>query len=516
MGNPARPIVPDDGPILQLTDGHLIYSLDDAYIHMAIAKNFSQHGVWGVAFDQFSSSTSSILWTSLLAAAYFIFGVNEIAPLVMNLLSAFALIGVVYHITVRFFSRPFVRLGFILLVIELLPVTYLIFTGMEHLLHVTLCLVLVDVTARAFQGTVHLPKTLLILAPLAVLARYESLFLIAAICVLYAAKKRLRDAVALGLAASLPILIYGLVSVSQGWFLLPNSLLLKSTVINTAWNVQRLLLMLFERVLKLILVRHLALLFGVCLLLVWAVRRQPLSMRIWPYLFLVTCTFHVLFAEFSATNLTVFRYEGYLIALGLLAVGACAGTMQFSTRVFTLRNALPAALWATCILCGASLSVRAFTAVSLTPTATSNIYQQQYQMGLFVRQYFNSQAVAVNDVGAVSFLADVHTVDLWGLANLEVARHKLTGTYTTEVIRTIAEKEKVQIAMVFDTWFDEDPILPTEWAKIGKWTIQNNVVCGEDTVTFYTLGEKINKNRSKAFEDFTSGLYGSAGNSIGY
>ena len=29
-------------------NGYLVYALDDPYIQMAMAKNFSQHGVWGI------------------------------------------------------------------------------------------------------------------------------------------------------------------------------------------------------------------------------------------------------------------------------------------------------------------------------------------------------------------------------------------------------------------------------------------------------------------------------------
>lgn len=51
---------------IALNQGHLVYALDDTYIHMTIAKNFAQHGVWGVTKYSFSSESSSLLWTSLL------------------------------------------------------------------------------------------------------------------------------------------------------------------------------------------------------------------------------------------------------------------------------------------------------------------------------------------------------------------------------------------------------------------------------------------------------------------
>jgi len=36
---------------LRATEGHLIYSLDDAYIHMAVAKNLADKGVWGFRYE---------------------------------------------------------------------------------------------------------------------------------------------------------------------------------------------------------------------------------------------------------------------------------------------------------------------------------------------------------------------------------------------------------------------------------------------------------------------------------
>src|SRR6266700_705744 len=64
-----------------LTGGSIVYSLDDPYIHMAMARSFAEHGVWGITPHGFTSSTSSPIWTLIIAVAFRFFGVHDWIPL---------------------------------------------------------------------------------------------------------------------------------------------------------------------------------------------------------------------------------------------------------------------------------------------------------------------------------------------------------------------------------------------------------------------------------------------------
>ena len=70
---------------------------------------------------------------------------------------------------------------------------------------------------------------------------------------------------------------------------------------------------------------------------------------------------------------------------------------------------------------------------------------------------------------------------------MEVARAKKQNSFDVEFIDQITKSHQIKIAILYDYWFDPYGGLPSEWIKVGEWTIQNNVVCGGKTVSFYAV-----------------------------
>lgn len=207
--------------------GHLAYALDDAYIHMAMAKNFSQSGVWGVTRYGFTPTSSSLLWTLLLSLTYYLGGVNELAPLLWNLGLATLVLAVAHAILSWYKTPAAVKFVALLGIILLVPLPAHILSGMEQTLQTLVTILAVFLAARLISG--ESPSSarrdavgLLLLAPLVTGARFEGMFLIAIICGLFLLLKRWLYTLAFAVCGFLPVLINGSVSVSQGWFWFPH------------------------------------------------------------------------------------------------------------------------------------------------------------------------------------------------------------------------------------------------------------------------------------------------------
>ena len=132
---------------------HLIYALDDPYIHMAIAKHFAQDGTWGVSRFEPSSSSSSLLWTLLLAAIYKVVGPQDIVPFVLNMLCAVGVIVAVYMLLTSYRKPAWLTFVVLCLVVFAAPLPILLFIGMEHTLQILVVLLFVSLSARMLCAT---------------------------------------------------------------------------------------------------------------------------------------------------------------------------------------------------------------------------------------------------------------------------------------------------------------------------------------------------------------------------
>ena len=460
--------------------GHFGYPLDDPYIHMAMGKHLVQDGLWGVADDGFSSSTSSPLWTFLVAVTYKIAGVNDWSPLVLSSLFGSLIICFCYYV-LRKFSNLARLFLFLTVVIVFVPLPVLTLTGMEHTLHGLLTLLLMYCAAGylAKDGfNARLFLLLILLANLTTVTRYEGLLLVLSVILLFIVKKRVWEGLLFGASSLSLVTAYGCLSLANGWYFLPNPILLKGnapsvSLVGFSVFINRMLTSFRSS-------PHVLVLLIACLFIYLWLRNQFESKD--KYLIILVASVTFLHMQFADTG-WFFRYESYLIlALSVVLLDVINKSARFMETTSKSADKHIVGLMLLIVIC-IPLATRAGLALKGYPVAVRNIYEQQYQMGLFVQTYYAGKHIAANDIGAISYLADVRTLDLYGLANMEVLQHKLDDSFGEELIRQLVSDHGVSLIVVYNTWFVG--AIPDEWVEIGKWRISNNVACGSDEVSFY-------------------------------
>ncbi len=496
--------------VLASTNGHLIYTLDDPYIHLAIAKNLSGHGIWGVTSEGFSSSSSSMLWTLLLSFNFLIFGPSELIPFFINLIAASLVLGVSYYFLQKNISRQvyiFVLLVFINVFTPLCP---MVFTGQEHVLHTLLAIIFV------YQAAIRLsePKIsfsqivpLIAFAPILTMARYEGLFTVFLVGLLLLFRKRFLEAVVLGVASFVPIIIFGLISIADGWDFLPASVLLKGSSLKS-FDFNQIVAFLYLPFFQLSLHAHLIVILLAGVFYLYFLLRAKYSFWSMPVLavsiFIANTYLHLQFARVG----WFYRYEAYLVGLGVCVFGTASAYLW---KHFQLSNKT---IWkfivaSSLVFIGiAVLFLRGQEAVELTPVASKNIYEQHYQMGLFLQKFYPGERIVVNDIGAISFLSDPRLIDLYGLGTIETARDRQkTGSdkIATQQVYQMANSRQMKIAIVYDILGDNVNGFQ-QWTKVGQWKILNNLVCGEDTVSFYAIEPGQAAKLTQSLKLFSSAL----------
>jgi hypothetical protein len=474
---------------LGLNQGHLAYALDDPYIHMAMAKNAALHGVWGVTRDAFSSTSSSPLWTALLALIYAVAGVNEVAPFLLNLVAGSLTIVVAERLVRRGGGHPAWTCAVLLVVVFGGALPTLTLTGMEHTLHalVTLAFAAAAAAVIAAGGPARWTSVLGLagLAAALTAVRYEGLFAVAVVVILFAFTRRLLAAAIVGAAGLAPPLAYGAWAAMNGWYFLPNSVLLKGNVPEAGFVGVAKVLVWWNAANALPANPHVLVLVTASLVAVLCLpASRGASWRVTLNVLVVAST--MLHLQFAKTG-WFFRYEAYLLVLGIAVLGATAAPwVGMLTRPRLAQAGRPrlAAGALLVVILAAPLSVRAVRALQAAPQATRITYEQQYQLGRFLDRFYRGSVVAVNDIGAMTFLADIRVLDLVGLATMEVAAERRGGRFDHHRIDVLSQQHGVEIAIVYDSWLLANGGIPSSWRKAGEWTGS----APDSTVAFYAVG----------------------------
>jgi hypothetical protein len=357
------------------------------------------------------------------------------------------------------------------------------FVAMEHLLQPLATLLFAIVSVRYLNAPRPSLRPVLLCAVLLVAVRYEGLFLVAAFALLCLPRKKILPAVAVSAAGAVPVALFGLYSVSHGGFFLPNSLLIKAHPVGIGT-----LLRLCDIGGAALAVA--ALMIAALGLLAFAANASRQSRGLLQ-LFLLTALLHQMFASYGS----FFRYDAYLVALGLLAVSIAAWDMFANLSAW---NA--AALLLLAGFLAIPLFMRAYLSLTGTPRAMADIYHQQYQMAQFFRDYYPQGHIALNDIGAVSFYGDPYLTDLAGLGSTEIARARLAARATGDIrydflhndaAQAVVRNNQVEVVAVYDDWFGFQPgHIPPGWIRTGAWGVPHKLVLGGYVVSFYAIGDE--------------------------
>ena len=120
---------------------------------------------------------------------------------------------------------------------------------MEHVLQILLTVFFVYKSAIILRGKNKNSELilLLVLAMLLTLNRYESFFTVFTVVIFFVIYRKPFTALYLFVAGLVPLVAYGLISTVQGWYFLPNSLILKSAYVNNLLSLDSLFIIILKQ-----------------------------------------------------------------------------------------------------------------------------------------------------------------------------------------------------------------------------------------------------------------------------
>ncbi|RYD80441.1 MAG: hypothetical protein EOP84_12025 [Verrucomicrobiaceae bacterium] len=376
------------------------------------------------------------------------------------------------------------------------PILPILSTGMEHCMHIWALAGLFSALMAISAGKPVRPGIIFFWAAMAAGSRYESMFFLPVLMIWLTLSQRWRALFELAGGMAAVVIGFGIYSTLHGGFFLPNTLMIKgagnkATIYTAIWIITD-----FPDFTVLALGLFVA---SICSL----ASGNPATRRFaWlPCAVFVALLIHLRLARTG----TMWRYESYLMAMGVIAV-----TPLLSAALKNLANfrkpaaefvppkillnrvtiprivALSLAPFPFILALGAAIPLveRSIVGHKLIVPAAGNIRDQQIQMGRLVQLLGDGAGVGVNDLGAVSFFTDARILDLWGLGDDVMARAVHGNKKDTAFLRKRIDDFGADYVICYPSWFATIG-LPSTLIPVEQWKLNRNIICGDSIVCFY-------------------------------
>lgn len=493
--------------MLSKTESFFTYTLDDAYIHLAIAKNFALHKVWGMTQYSFSSSSSSPVFTFLLSVLICIFGDHELIPLFFNVVSAFFMIYFLNKYYSQYFDKKWSVITACLFTVFFSLMHLHIVSGMEHVLQVLVVIINIYFFQKWILSDFKNSNsgywffvTILLLG----LIRFESMFYFVSLVFVFICLKNFKNAALTLICGFLPILIFGYFNHQQTGYFFPNSVVVKGTQFDFSGNYfSQIKFILLDKMLLNVTFYKVGMLpLFMAVVLIFRDYRNKMSFNkilLNNFLLIVwslTLILHGLFGNFRG----FFRYEAYILVAFSMIVIPRIRSFFVEPLIMFKKDKIMAGL----ILFNIVLLFYKIGFAHLMIIGSAGIYEQQIQSARFLKKYYNTSKVVANDIGAICYFSDIHLLDIAGLGSKETIPFNENGkTFDNKFEKFLTQyctENNYELAIVYEEWFTGH--VPKSWKKVAVLTINKNANTAIDHIIVYSIDpEKYNtlKENVKSF-----------------
>ncbi|BAP29142.1 uncharacterized protein CHSO_0105 [Chryseobacterium sp. StRB126] len=465
--------------------------MDDAYIHLAMAKNFALYEVWGMTKYQFSSTSSSPLFTYILSMLIKIFGNSDQIPLYFNVIFS---IGILYGLS-EYYAEVFKEVKktalAVLFTVFFIVLPLNILSGMEHVFQVFLFVI------NIFCFSHYKDKKLAVFGfyfslLLMGLVRFESMFYFVILAFMFTLVRKWKEASFVLLLGFIPIIAFCAYNYQQDGYFFPNSVVVKGTKLSLDANILgQLKVILLDNLLLNISFYKIGF-FPLFLCAIFIYRdlrtkkvKEILKDNFLLIVFSLVMICHAMFADLKG----LLRYEAYILTgFCMILIPKCKDLFFNFTDYIKKEKLVSLFIAANVFL----MLYKCWAAHPIMSNGGKNIYEQQMQSAKFLHQFYNTSKVVANDIGAISYYTNIHLLDIAGLGSVETIHFNENKKGFDQNFGNFLSKyclnHQYDIAVVYEGWLQG--YVPSYWKKAGTLKIEDKITVARLEVSIYSINTK--------------------------